>query len=176
MLFGIFIGIDLAISQENAADYTSMVFAHVREEGENRAVYYILPYIINKRLTFPATVELCKQAAKNYSSGDNKATLIIENYGYQPALEQQLDSEGVREVICVNPGKLDKRSRLALTSHLIKTGKILFPKKGCEELTRQLVHSGVEKHDDLADAFSALINHVESVGYGKVPPYGIDSF
>ena len=60
--------------------------------------------------------------------------------------------------------------------HLIKTGKILFPKKGCEELLRQLVHFGVEKHDDLADAFSVLINHVEGVGYGKIPPYGVDSF
>jgi len=174
--FGIFIGIDLAISQENAADYTSMVFAHVREEGGNRAVFYILPYIINKHLTFPATVELCKQASKNYSNGGRDATLIIENYGYQPALQQQLDSLGVREVIGVNPGNLDKRSRLALTSHLIKTGKILFPKKGCEELLRQLVHFGVEKHDDLADAFSVLINHVEGVGYGKIPPYGMDSF
>ena len=42
--------------------------------------------------------------------------------------------------------------------HLIKNGTILFPDKGCEELIEQLVGFGVEKHDDLADAFSLLIH------------------
>lgn len=40
----------------------------------------------------------------------------------------------------------------------IKSGLIKFPRKGCEKLIEQLVGFGVEKHDDLADAFSLLIN------------------
>ena len=55
------------------------------------------------------------------------------------------------------PGNQDKRSRLVLTAHMIKSGKILFPRTGAEELITQIVHFGVEKHDDLADAFSTLI-------------------
>ncbi|MEN9881393.1 MAG: hypothetical protein RLZZ308_576, partial [Candidatus Parcubacteria bacterium] len=35
---------------------------------------------------------------------------------------------------------------------------VKFPKQGCEELIEQLVGFGVEKHDDLADAFSLLVN------------------
>ncbi len=35
---------------------------------------------------------------------------------------------------------------------------IKFPRHGCEQLIEQLVGFGVEKHDDLADAFSLLIN------------------
>jgi len=33
----------------------------------------------------------------------------------------------------------------------------MFPKQGAEELIEQIVHFGVEKHDDLADAFSIVI-------------------
>ena len=55
------------------------------------------------------------------------------------------------------PGNQDKRSRLALTANLIKTGKVKFPREGAEELINQIVHFGVEKHDDLADAFSILV-------------------
>jgi predicted phage terminase large subunit-like protein len=56
------------------------------------------------------------------------------------------------------PGNQDKRSRLVLTANLIKTGQVLFPKEGAEELIQQIVHFGVEKHDDLADAFVNVVN------------------
>ncbi len=52
----------------------------------------------------------------------------------------------------------DKRSRLALITHLIKHGKVLFPSGNrSEELIMQLTGFGIEKHDDLADAFSLLL-------------------
>ena len=51
----------------------------------------------------------------------------------------------------------DKRGRLMLTTALLQNGQILFPEKGAEELIRQLVGFGAEKHDDLVDAFSLLI-------------------
>jgi phage terminase large subunit-like protein len=47
---------------------------------------------------------------------------------------------------------------LALTTAAIKEGLIKFPKKGAEELIAQLIGFGVEKHDDLADAFSLAVN------------------
>ena len=57
----------------------------------------------------------------------------------------------------------DKRSRLALTSHLVQNGTILFPKKGAELLISQMIGFSVEKYDDLADAFSLLINKIISI-------------
>jgi hypothetical protein len=51
----------------------------------------------------------------------------------------------------------DKRARLALTSHAVQSGQVLFPRQGAEDLINQLVNFGIEKHDDLADAFSLLI-------------------
>lgn len=151
------IGIDLAISQKNTADYTAMVPGVILGERHDLRIY-ILPGIVNRRITFPETIELCKVLTETYYK-ENKVhpTLVIEDVAYQKALPQQLQNEGVYNVKTIRPGNQDKRSRLAMTAYLIKTGKILFPQKGAEELINQIVHFGVEKHDDLADAFSNLI-------------------
>ena len=60
-------------------------------------------------------------------------------------------------VLLAGGEKIDKRSRLAMTTEYIKSGKILFPLNGAEELITQMVGFGKEKHDDLVDAFSMMI-------------------
>lgn len=82
--------------------------------------------------------------------------LFVESVAYQEALPQMLEHHGIKAT-AIKP-KGDKRTRLALTSTAIKSGIIKFPRQGCEQLIEQLVGFGVEKHDDLADAFSLLIN------------------
>ena len=147
-------GIDLAISQNESADYTAMVPARIYEYGENLKIF-ILPYPVNKRLTFPKTVEAAKELST--SLGDGQPTkLFIEDVAYQKAVVQELVRQGYPAEGVKVMGQ-DKRQRLTCTTPLIKSGKILFPKKGCEELIGQLVGFGYEKHDDLADAFAILI-------------------
>jgi len=82
--------------------------------------------------------------------------LFVESVAYQEALPQMLEMHGI-EAESIKP-KGDKRTRLSLSSTAIKSGIIKFPRKGCEDLIEQLVGFGVEKHDDMADAFSLLIN------------------
>ncbi len=150
-------GIDLAISKNETADYTAMVSAPVYLYDDNLRIY-ILPHPINKRLSFPDTVEAAKELST--SLGDGRPTkLFIEEVGYQGALTEELVRQGYPAEGVKVMGQ-DKRQRLTLTTHLIKSGKILFPKKGCEELISQLVGFGYEKHDDLADAFAILILNV----------------
>jgi predicted phage terminase large subunit-like protein len=159
MCDGVRIGIDLAISEKDTADYTAMVPAMICGYGDGMKIF-ILPKIINQRATFPDTVELCKTIHNTYfDPGTYPPYLIVEDVGYQRALPQQLEIEGEYKVGTVRPLG-DKRGRLALTANLIKSGKILFPKEGAEELIEQIVHFGVEKHDDLADAFSIVILHI----------------
>jgi len=153
---GVRIGVDLAISKRDTADYTSMVPALLFGDGKDLKIY-ILPGIVNKRMTFPETVEMCKVLNRTYKEDGMRPTFVIEDVAYQRALPQQLENEGIRDVKTTRPGNQDKRSRIVLTAHMIKTGKILFPREGCEELINQIVHFGVEKHDDLADAFSSLV-------------------
>lgn len=150
------IGIDLAISKRDTADYTAIVVGWLYEGPDGDFTIYILN-VINKRMNFPETVELCKVLNKSYRESGLPPTFIIEDVAYQKALPQQLQNEGIWEVKTTRPGNQDKRSRLVLTAHLIKSGKVLFPRTGCEELINQIVHFGVEKHDDLADAFSILV-------------------
>ncbi|OHA29520.1 MAG: hypothetical protein A3B08_01750 [Candidatus Taylorbacteria bacterium RIFCSPLOWO2_01_FULL_43_44] len=49
---------------------------------------------------------------------------------------------------------------LGAVSHLVQSGKVLFPEHGAEELILQLTGFGVEKHDDLVDAFSILLSMI----------------
>jgi hypothetical protein len=70
-------GIDLAISQKESADYTAMVSAKVFGYNDNLAVY-ILPFPVNKRLSFPETYELAKDLSKELGSGHYTKLFIEE--------------------------------------------------------------------------------------------------
>lgn len=151
------IGVDLAISKRDTADYTAMVPVWLYGDEEELRIY-ILPKIVNRKMDFPETVDLCKVLDNSYHRETKRHPIfVIEDVAYQQALPQQLQSEGIRNVRTTRPGNQDKRTRLVLTAHAVKSGKILFPREGCEELITQIVHFGVEAHDDLADAFANVV-------------------
>jgi predicted phage terminase large subunit-like protein len=150
------IGVDLAISEKETADYTAMVTGWVYTEWSSRDTkVFIDPIVINKRMNFPDTVEKCKELHRTLSV-IKRPDFAIEVVAYQSSLPQTLAQQGL-SVRSIKIGSQDKRSRLVIASHLIKSGKVLFPRKGCELLIGQMVNFGVEKYDDLADAFTALI-------------------
>lgn len=143
-------GVDLAISTRESSDCTAMVTGRVYGYREELKVY-ILPNPVNKHMNFPTTVDMAKELCRTLHT-----KLFIEENGYQKALVEHLTvnnipSEGVKTYA------QDKRSRIALVTHLIQLGKVLFPRHGAEELISQLVNFGIEKHDDLADAFAILL-------------------
>lgn len=148
------IGTDLAISQSESSDKTSMVTL-VGCKIDTNPFIYVLPNPINKHLTFPQTVDHVK-ALNQSLGGRSQCTFYIENVAYQQSLVQALQKDGinVEGVSVLN----DKRSRLAMTSHWIKEGKILFPKDGTKELIIQILGFGIERYDDLVDAFTLGVN------------------
>lgn len=145
-------GIDLAISKSDSADYTAMVSAKVYGSRDKLQIY-ILPNIVNKRLTFLETVE----QAKLISSSLGKSKLCIEDVGYQSAAVEALKKDGYPAVGVKVHGQ-DKYARLSAVSHLVQSGKVLFP-KGIPLLTNQLTGFGTG-HDDLVDAFSILLSKI----------------
>jgi len=151
---GTYAGVDLAISSKDSADFTSVVLAHIYGRREKLRIY-ILPNPINQKLNFPSQVDLLRNI-KDTLMPRNCDELFVESVAYQEALPQMLEMHGI-EAESIKP-KGDKRTRLSLSSTAIKSGIIKFPRKGCEDLIQQLVGFGVEKHDDMADAFSLLIN------------------
>ncbi len=161
------ISIDLAISQRQTADYTAMIVGGLYSndtswfdiDGESlndavdddpRHYIYILPEIVNKRLNFRQMIDNTKVLYSKYG----QPKVCVEDVAYQRSAVEQLAEEGLH-VIGV-PANGDKRARLNLVSHLIEDGTIRFPRHGAEQLIEQLVHFGVEKHDDLVDAFTML--------------------
>lgn len=165
-------GIDLAISKRESADYTSMVSAKVFGYNDKLKIY-ILPHPVNERLSFPETYERARELSKNLGDG-HYTKLFIEEVGYQTALIQDLSNNNIPAEGVKVSGQ-DKRSRLALITHLIKQGKVLFPKGNqAEELIMQLTGFGIEKHDDLADAFSLLLLKVLELDQGEPSVFIVD--
>ncbi|MFH1088606.1 MAG: hypothetical protein V1719_02080 [Patescibacteria group bacterium] len=150
-------GIDLAISQRDSADYTAMVSAHVYG-FDDKVKIYIASNPVNQRMTHKETMDTAMIVSKSLGKGE-MTWILVEDVGYQAAVAQELKRLGYPAKAVKVHGS-DKRSRLALTSHLVQNGTVLFPCQGVELLLTQLVGFGVERFDDLADAFSLLVNRI----------------
>ncbi|MDD5688654.1 MAG: phage terminase large subunit [Caldisericia bacterium] len=162
--------VDLAISEKETAHFTAMVSAMVFGYGENIKIH-ILPNPVNERLNFPETVKKAKEISMALGSGIPTA-IYIEEVGYQKSLIQELQKEGF-PAEGVPVGGQDKTARLHIVAPFVQTGRVLFPKKGCEVLIRQLTGFGIEKYDDLADAFAMLIGKVMEKNKPAPTPFPI---
>lgn len=149
--------IDLAISDSERADYTAMVTARVYRFGDDLH-FFILPDPVNERLSYPDMLERAKLIFHNMHK--SRGYLVVEDVAFQKAFIHDIAAAGIN-VISFRPGAMDKRTRLSLTAGKIKAGHILFPVKGAEQLTGQITHFGIERHDDLADAFAMLVIKAE---------------
>lgn len=157
------VGIDLATTAEESGDFTAMVPVAVYGYGDRMRVYVLTP-TVNERLSFPDGINRAIGLMK--AIGGHDVRLVIEDNGSQKGFIQQLESmrikaEGVTSIH-------SKRSRLAMTTHLLQQRHVLFPEHGAEALTEQLVGFDRETHDDLADAFSHIVNYVMSQNHGGV--------
>jgi len=148
------IAIDLAISQKDTADCTAMVAARVYGSGHKMRIY-ILPQIINKRLTPWETLIYAKALVDVVGKG-RYTRIYVEDVGYQGSLVDLLNRNGYFASGFPVRGQ-DKRSRLMIASQPVQEGCVFFPERGAEALITQLLGFGSERYDDLADAFSMLI-------------------
>ena len=162
-LAAIFVGVDLASSQNSGADYVSIVTLKIYVVGE-RCKAYVLPYPLNERIEFPDQVNYIKRLALSLRGGQSPK-IYIEKVGYQESIGQQLERDGIK--VEMTPVHGNKRDRLAATTPVIKEGLVVFPNKGIDELRMQLIGFDSEKHDDLADAFSLVVN--EFIAYCNEP-------
>lgn len=146
----IFIGIDLAISAKDTADYTAMIRLVVRGTGKKRRLY-VQPKPINKRFNFNQTLDQMRALKNDYPS----AKFIVETTAFQASVKQVAEAEGF-DIQGFTP-KEDKRARLNMIASYIERGLVIFPENGAELLIAQLTGFGVEKHDDLMDALTMTV-------------------
>jgi predicted phage terminase large subunit-like protein len=146
----IIIGVDLAISQKETADFTAMICLFVFKVGKGLQVY-VSSQIVNKRLNLYQTGVTAKQLQYSVANG-HSVRFVVEDVGYQMAALEHLKQEGLN-VEAVTVHGQDKYTRLSMTTTYFEQGKIFFPREGATELIRQLTGFPSEGHDDLVDAF-----------------------
>jgi predicted phage terminase large subunit-like protein len=156
----VFIGVDLAIKEKTTNDYTAIVSGKIYIIDHRKFLF--IDKIVNRRMSFPESIQTLRMMNEEYESDGITPTFLIEDAGLQEAWAQQLQEYGVNAKAVKLSGR-SKEMRLQLTSNWVKEKRIVFPKTGAGLLIEQLVGFGVEKHDDLADAFSLLAIEVLSV-------------
>lgn len=157
-------GIDPALSQKNRADYTAMVSIRVYRQGDT-VYFYVLPRPVNERLTFNGQIERAMEVSLRVGGG-NKTKLCVEKVAYQGALTEALRKKNYPAIDALTGGA-DKRTRLMTISPYLENSLVLFPRHGAEDLISQLLGFGVERHDDLMDAFTIAMNELSK--YDRPP-------
>ena len=88
----VYIGVDLAISKKETADYSAIVTARIYSKGD-RPTIYILPNPINRKMTYPQTIEAVSNLARTFKTG-LPPMIIVESNGFQKIYAEQLSSSG----------------------------------------------------------------------------------
>ncbi len=154
----VLIGVDVAISESTAADYTAFVPVAVYSDYNTGWCAYVLPQIMNQRISFSECIDQLELLSKALDS-DRGANVYIEHAGLQAAWTEMLRLRGVKAYSKSILG-LGKRERILIVTPFMRTGKVKFPRKGAEDLICQLVGFGRERHDDVVDAFTLAIRTV----------------
>ncbi len=151
------ISLDPAISLKDTGDKTGIVSGAVYELGGKKALY-ILPNIVNQRLTSTQTVMHVKTVFTSLGGRRAAIKIFVEDVAYQRALVELIQKEGLPAQGVGIQGQ-DKHARLSIASHLIRTS-VLYPREGADELIKQTIYFGSARFDDLVDASTLLIMSV----------------
>lgn len=165
------VGNDLAISENETADFTAMVGGFKVKfinEPDTPPKILILPNPINRQMGFDKTV---KQAKKLNETLPHGTKWYVEGVQYQYAAIQTFKLKGISAIPMRPVG--DKKARLESIAPFVIDGTVLFAETGCEDLINQILAFGSTEHDDLVDAFVYLIMGMlnkkkVSAGNGKV--------
>jgi predicted phage terminase large subunit-like protein len=160
------IGVDLAVKEGESNDYTAIVVGKLLCPDGIKKLY--IDRIINRRMNFPTAIQELRLLNQEYKDQGYEVEIFIEDAGLQIAWVQQLAEYGITAKP-VKVGGAKKETRIHTTSHWVKEGRIFFLKTEMVPLIEQLIGFGIEKHDDLADAFTLLAIEVLSAPIISVP-------
>lgn len=148
------LGVDLAISQKESADYTALVLMGINRE--TKTIYGI--DWKRGRWTLNQTIEEINKLAITYT----KFKIVVESVAYQAAFKQEykrIASPQMR-INDIHP-RGDKETRLRGISGLFETGKIIFNEAiAWNELIDELTSFGSAAHDDTVDALVYAVNEL----------------
>jgi phage terminase large subunit-like protein len=156
--------VDFALKDKQSADFTAMVDGDIYGYGPERVIY-IQPNPLNKKLEpHQAMQEVVSRCQPSFSKYPNK--VVVEDVGASIVFIDQLKQAHI-PVQTFQLKSQDKRERFAIAASWIKTGRVKFPRRGCERLIEQMVGFGTERFDDLLDAMVQLVIYVMENNQGK---------
>lgn len=146
------VGVDFAISEKQTADYTAMCKGMdvVNDEGERRLL--VMKNNVCRRMDFATTIKTAVEVNDIMPIGTK---FYPEKVQYQQSAIEIMERNGLKVVPMQAVG--DKKARISSACFYIKTGRVLFPKTGADDVIDNLVGFGLEDHDDLADACAYMI-------------------
>lgn len=172
------VGVDLAVSISNTANYTAMVVGDVYAGGGLDDTMLIRPFPINEKLEGPDIVDTIIRVIEDIKRSKRLLkTVFIEDVGFQKSCVQTLQRKyGKSKIIGIAP-RGDKIVRLQNTVFPIQQRRVLFPDKNAEKLISQLTGFPADKYDDLVDAFSLLVNQfLDLPNHNPIGCAGVNSF
>ncbi len=158
------ITIDPAFSENPTADNSAIIIASIYGSGKDLKMY-VHSFPFNGKKNQPDLIEEIKRI---YNSLGRSITtkILVEKAGQQQGLIDSLVAEGLPVEGLSIQG--DKATRLSTASFYIKNSQIVFARRGCEELTDQIIYFGSERYDDLVDSFTLGVQHfIQKMGKGE---------
>lgn len=158
------ITVDPAFSENATADNSAIIEASIYGSGKDLKMC-IHPFPFNGKRNQP---DLIGEIKRIYNSlGRSIATrILVEKAGQQQGLIDSLVAEGLPVEGMSIQG--DKATRLSTASFYIRNSQILFARRGCEELTDQIIYFGSERYDDLVDSFTLGVQYfIQKMGKGE---------
>lgn len=146
------VGVDFAISKKQTADYTAMVKAMDVKNDDGELRLLIMKNNVEQRMGFEETINKAIEINNVMPHGTK---FYPEKVQYQEAALQIMEKNGI--LVVPMPATGDKKARLTAACFYVKTGRVLFPRTGAENVITNLVGFGIEEHDDLADAFAYVV-------------------
>ncbi len=153
------VGIDLAISKKQTADYTAFVRGDLYEYQDKFIIYITRTH--HARIGLRETITYAKEIGMNPDG--SYSTFFVEKVAYQQACIEEMEREFL-PVYGITTGTQDKRARLHGVAPMIKSGQVQFPLNSANDLILQVTGFGIEAHDDLMDALVHLLRGIQKVG------------
>ena len=147
-LVRISIGVDLAISKSQTADYTSI---NVCAEGRDGKLYNIKN--IYGKWNFNEALEKISNVYNDFLVvyPAIPITLGIEDVAYQRSALEEFYRRYRIQPIAIKQTK-DKHARIETMVPYLENEQILFKREGMDDLINQLLNFGVERYDDCVDS------------------------
>lgn len=155
------VGVDLAISQSDSADYTAIVpILYQKNVTTDQWEGYVLKDFVHKRLDFNETNDVIIGLNKSLRVYGERITFVVETVAYQQALVDSVRMRSKDPITLISKNtSLSKESRLRIAKPMFSNRKIFFPRNGAEVIVTEITGFGKEQHDDLVDAVMLSIQH-----------------